>query len=168
MAFLIRPACQKDAGDMTKIYRYYVENTAITFDTEPPTEDEIREKISDIQKNYPYLVIEEEGRVTAFAYAHAYKQKAAYDPTVELTVYTDHHLLGKGRGRAIILSLLEELKKDPRRYTAIADITSPNERSEKMFLALGFQKVSVFPNVGYKFGTWQTVCDYIYPLKSYE
>ena len=37
-------------------------------------------------------------------------------------MYTDHTLLGKGRGRAIILSLLEELKKDPRRYTAVADI----------------------------------------------
>ena len=168
MDILIRPALLKDAGDIAKIYRYYVENTAITFDTVPPTEDEIREKMSDIQKNYPYLVIEEEGRVTAFAYAHAYKQKAAYDPTVELTVYTDHTLLGKGRGRAIVIALLETLKKDPRRYTAIADITSPNERSERMFLSLGFQKVSQFQCVGYKFGKWQTVCDYIYPLKAYE
>ena len=124
--------------------------------------------MAEIQKDYPFLVIEEEGHITAFAYAHAYKQKAAYDPTVELTVYTNHTLLGKGRGRAIILSLLEELKKDPRRYTAVADITSPNERSEKMFLSLGFRKVSEFQNVGYKFGRWQTVCDYIYPLKKYE
>ena len=168
MNFLIRPARLEDAGEIAQIYRYYVENTAITFDTVPPTENEIREKISDISKNYPYLVIEEEGRVTAFAYAHAYKVKAAYDPTTELTVYTDHRLLGKGRGRAIILHLLDELKKDSRRHTAIADITSPNERSERMFLSLGFRKVSEFPNVGYKFGKWQTVCDYIYPLKSYE
>lgn len=168
MDYLIRPALLSDAREISEIYRYYVENTAITFDTVAPSENDIREKIADIQKGYPYLVIEEEGRVTSFAYAHAYKQKAAYDPTVELTVYTDHALLGKGRGRAIILSLLDELKKDPRRHTAIADITSPNERSERMFLSLGFKKVSEFPNVGYKFGAWQTVCDYIYPLKAYD
>ncbi len=168
MNYLIRPAQTSDAREISEIYRYYVLNTAITFDTVPPAEEEIKEKIAEIQKDYPYLVIEEEGNVTAFAYAHAYKQKAAYDPTVELTVYTDHTFLGKGRGRAIILSLLDELKKDPRRYTAVADITSPNERSEKMFLSLGFRKVSEFQNVGYKFGRWQTVCDYIYPLKKYE
>ncbi|MBQ5770171.1 MAG: N-acetyltransferase, partial [Clostridia bacterium] len=131
MDYLIRPAQTSDAREISEIYRYYVSNTAITFDTVPPTENEISEKIADIQKNYPYLVIEEEGRVTAFAYAHAYKQKAAYDPTVELTVYTDSALLGKGRGRAIISALLDELKKDNRFYTAIADITSPNPRSEK-------------------------------------
>ncbi len=168
MDYLIRPARLSDAREISEIYRYYVENTAITFDTVPPEEDEIKEKMADIQKNYPYLVIEEAGRVTAFAYAHAYKQKAAYDPTVELTVYTDCACLGKGRGRAIISALLDELKKDSRRYTAIADITSPNERSERMFLSLGFQKVSEFQNVGYKFGKWQTVCDYIYPLKEYN
>lgn len=168
MEYFIRPARPQDAKDISDIYRYYVENTAITFDTIAPTEKEFSERIADIQKNYPYLVMEEEGKVTAFAYAHAYKQKAAYDPTVELTVYTDPALLGKGRGRAIISALLDELKNDPRRYTAIADITSPNERSEKMFLSLGFQKVSEFKFVGYKFGQWQTVCDYIYPLKAYE
>lgn len=168
MDYLIRPAQMSDAREISEIYRYYVENTAITFDTVPPTENEIKERMADIQKNYPYLVIEEERRITAFAYAHAYKQKAAYDPTVELTVYTDSTLLGKGRGRAIISALLDELKKDSRRYTAIADITSPNPRSEKMFLSLGFQKVSEFKFVGYKFGKWQTVCDYIYPLKAYD
>ncbi len=168
MDYLIRPARLSDAREISEIYRYYVENTAITFDTVPPAEDEIRERMTDIQNNYPYLVIEEENRVTAFAYAHAYKQKAAYDPTVELTVYTDSALLGKGRGRAIISALLDELKKDPRRYTAIADITSPNPRSERMFLSLGFQKVSEFKFVGFKFGKWQTVCDYIYPLKAYD
>ena len=168
MDYFIRPARMEDAKDISEIYRYYVENTAITFDTVAPTENNIRERIIEIQSSYPYLVIEEAGRVTAFAYAHAYKQKAAYDPTVELTVYTDHTFLGKGRGRAIISALLDELKNDPRRYTAIADITSPNERSEKMFLSLGFQKVSEFKFVGYKFGQWQTVCDYIYPLKDYQ
>ncbi len=168
MDYFIRPARPQDAKAIAEIYRYYVENTAITFDTASLSESEIREKIIEIQSSYPYLVIEEAGRVTAFAYAHAYKQKAAYDPTVELTVYTDHALLGKGRGRAIILQLLKELKNDPRRYTAIADITSPNERSEKMFLSLGFQKVSEFKSVGFKFGQWQTVCDYIYPLKEYR
>ena len=168
MDYLIRPAQASDAREISEIYRCYVENTAITFDTLPPAEEEIKEKMAEIQKDYPYLVIEEDGKVTAFAYAHAYKAKAAYSPTVELTVYTDHKLLGKGRGRAIIQKLLDELKKDPRRYTAIADITSPNPRSEKMFLSLGFKKVSEFKNVGYKFGKWQTVCDYIYPLKEYK
>ena len=144
MAFLIRPACQKDAGDITKIYRYYVENTAITFDTEPPTEDEIREKISDIQKNYPYLVIEEEGRVTAFAYAHAYKQKAAYDPTVELTVYTDHHLLGKAEAAQSYSRSLRNSKKTPADIPPSPTLRARMKEARKCFWRWAFKRSACF------------------------
>ena len=165
---IIRKASPSDAKRIAEIYAPYVIKTAITFENTPPTEVEMKSRIEEISLSNPYLVLEEDGVVTGYAYAHAYKTRIAYSPTVELSVYVDENLLGGGRGKQLIKALLSLLKDHPGRFTAIANITYPNERSEKMFLSLGFRKVSEFTNVGYKFGVWQTVCDYIYPLKSYD
>ena len=58
MNYLIRPAQTSDAREISEIYRYYVLNTAITFDTAAPDEAEFKEKIAEIQKDYPFLVID--------------------------------------------------------------------------------------------------------------
>jgi len=164
----IRFALESDAEAVAGIYAPYVNETAITFENTPPDASLMRSRIREISKNFPYLVLEEECGVTGYAYAHAYKPREAYSPTVELSVYVDKDKLGAGRGKMLTEALIEILKNDARRYTAIANITSPNEKSERMFLSLGFKKVSEFRNVGFKFGRWQTVCDYILPLKAYD
>lgn len=168
MEGLIRCARPSDAQRLAEIYAPYVLHTAVTFENLPPDEAEMKKRLEEISRENPYLVLEENGVVTGYAYAHAYKARAAYSPTVELSVYVDEGRLGSGRGKRLALALLEALRADKRRYTAVANITRPNERSERLFLSLGFRKASEFQNVGYKLGAWQTVCDYILPLRSYD
>ena len=65
----IRIATPEDAFAIQNIYRYYVDNTAITFELEVPSVKEFQERITKTLERYPYLVAEEEGEVIAYAYA---------------------------------------------------------------------------------------------------
>ena len=115
MDMLIRSVRETDADAISNIYAPYVLNTAITFENTPPDAEDMRSRIREISQNYPYLVLEEDGAVTGYAYAHAYKAREAYSPTVELSVYVDKDKLGEGRGRTLTEALIENLRNDPRR-----------------------------------------------------
>ena len=56
---MIRLAESADAQALLDIYRYYVENTAITFECEVPSLAEFCQRIENISSRYPYLVWEE-------------------------------------------------------------------------------------------------------------
>lgn len=82
----IREATTADAQKLVKIYAPYVKETTITFDYEVPSEKEFSQQILEIQEKYPYFVAEENGGILGYAYAHAYKDRAAYDWAVEVSV----------------------------------------------------------------------------------
>ena len=102
----IRNATLADAPRILEIYAYYVEHTVITFEYDVPSLAEFEGRMRDIMKKYPYLVIERDGRIEGYAYAHAFVGRAAYDWAAELTIYLDHdarrggvHRLPAGGGR---------------------------------------------------------------------
>ena len=92
----IRPAKVDDAAALLRIYAYYVENTAVTFEYDVPTEDEFARRIAAISEKYPYLVLEDGGELMGYAYAGVFKDRAAYDWAVETTVYVRREAHGKG------------------------------------------------------------------------
>ncbi|RYE49924.1 MAG: GNAT family N-acetyltransferase, partial [Hyphomicrobiales bacterium] len=68
--FVLRPFAWSDIPAITTIYRHYVENTAITFDTEAPGEEGIAEKYAGLLKlGHPVIVAERAGKVLGYAYA---------------------------------------------------------------------------------------------------
>ena len=67
----VRNAKLSDAPRILEIYTYYVENTVITFEYDVPSLEEFENRMIDIMKKYPYLVIERDGRIEGYAYAHA-------------------------------------------------------------------------------------------------
>ena len=86
---MIRTVRLDDAEELLRIYSYYVENTAITFEYDVPTVDEFRKRIETITEKYPYFVYEENGKIIGYAYANTFKDRAAYDWAVEMTIYMD-------------------------------------------------------------------------------
>ena len=94
----IRIATPEDAFAIQNIYRYYVDNTAITFELEVPSVKEFRERITKTLERYPYLVAEEEGEVIAYAYAGIFYDRRAYDWSAEMSVYVQRGIHGKGVG----------------------------------------------------------------------
>ena len=105
----IREATAEDAEALAAIYAPYVRNTAISFELEPPTPEEFATRISRTLERYPHFVAEHEGEIAGYAYAGAFKERAAYAKSVELSIYIDRKRRGKGIGRALYAALESEL-----------------------------------------------------------
>ena len=140
----IRIATPEDAFAIQNIYRYYVDNTAITFELEVPSVKEFQERITKTLERYPYLVAEEEGEVIAYAYAGIFYDRRAYDWSAEMSVYVQRGIHGKGVGTALY-EKMEELLKKQNIVNLFACITHA---------ARGYEKKAHFEQCGYKLGKW--------------
>ena len=56
--YTIRPARLEDAPALQQIYAHYVEQTAYSFEYQPPTPQEFQARIAATLQAYPYLVAE--------------------------------------------------------------------------------------------------------------
>lgn len=156
---MIRKVHLQDAKAITDIYNEYVINSTATFDTQPLELEEMQSRIIQLSANYPYFVYETDGVVAGYCYAHAWKEKAAYKFTLETTVYISPQYIGKGIGKQLMQSLIEECRKEGY-HALIACITEGNEVSNLLHTKLGFKQVSHFEKVGLKFDCWLGVVDY--------
>ena len=109
----IRSASVNDAEALLKIYSYYVENTAISFEWEVPSLEEFKGRIENTLKKYPYIVAENEetGEILGYAYTSTFKARAAYDWSVESSIYVKKDCRKMGIGR-LLLEELERLSKN--------------------------------------------------------
>ena len=156
----VRDAKLSDAERLLEIYAYYVEHTAITFEIDAPSVSEFQARMEGIMERYPYLVIEKDGRIEGYAYAHAFVGRKAYDWSCEMTIYLDHEARKSGLGRQLYEALEEALKKMGilNFYACIGYPETEDEyltkNSEEFHAHLGYSLVGKFQNCGYKFGRW--------------
>ncbi len=152
----VRVARPEDAERIAAIYAPYVESTPITFEVDPPSATEVRERVERIQARWPWLVWEESGRVLGYAYAGEHRTRAAYRWCVEVAVYVDAGAHRRGVGRALYGVMLAMLVRQGFR-NAYAGITLPNPASVALHEAVGFVPVGVYRRVGWKLGAWHDV-----------
>lgn len=155
----IRPVRPSDAGVIAAIYNNYVLNTDISFDTEAVSTEEMRARIMEISRKYPYFVAECGGKVAGYCYAHEWKSRPAYCRSWETTVYIDERVRHLHLGRHLMDRLIAECRGRGCR-ALIACITGGNEASIAFHRGLGFEQVSLFKEVGFKFGRYLDVVDY--------
>jgi phosphinothricin acetyltransferase len=153
---MIRIVDDSDAPAITDLYRPIVESTAISFETEPPTEEEIRRRIRDLSARYPWLVYEVSGDLVGFAYASKHKVRAAYQWSVDVSTYVHPELRRRGIARSLYVSLFAILIEQGY-FNAFAGIALPNPASVALHESMGFKPLGVFQNVGYKLGAWHSV-----------
>ena len=153
---MIRLATDADADAVAAVYAPYVRDTAISFETEPPGVDEMRGRIRTALAWTPWLVCERDGRVIGYAYAGRFHARAAYQWTVETTVYVDSAFHRTGVGGALYDVLLDVLRFQGFR-TAVGIIALPNAPSVGLHERLGFRNVGVAPEVGFKHGRWHDI-----------
>jgi phosphinothricin acetyltransferase len=154
----IRPAISADIPRLTEIYNHYVIHTPVTFDLEPYTVERRKAWFEQFaaRGRHRLLVAEENGIILGYAGTTRFRPKAAYDTTVETTIYTAQEVIGKGTGRKLYAALFETLANENiNRF--VGGFTLPNAGSQKLHEYFGFKNVGVFSQVGYKFGKYWDV-----------
>ena len=150
-----RPVTPEDAEELLAIYAQYID-TSITFEYTLPSPEEFRERIIHITEFYPYLAAVCDGRIVGYAYSHKAFERAAYQWNAEFSVYVDREYARRGIGRALYQKLMD-ISVMQGIHIVYAKVTSPNEPSEALHRAMGFDTLAVFENVGYKNGGWHAV-----------
>jgi len=152
----VRDASADDAEACAAIYAPYVTDTAISFETEPPKPAEMAERIAAAVRTHAWIVLEDAGRVVGYAYGGPYKSREAYRWSCEVSVYVERGRRRTGSGRVLYDALLARLAERGFR-TAIAGMTLPNDASEGLHRAMGFEPIGVYRRIGWKHGAWHDV-----------
>jgi L-amino acid N-acyltransferase YncA len=160
----IRLATERDAVQVAAIYAPNVTDSIISFEMEPPTADEMRRRIEGTLQRYPWLICERRGRVLGYAYAGTHGSRAAYQWSVDVSVYVHQEAHRAGVGRALYASLFAALNLQGL-YNAYAGATLPNPASVGLHESVGFRVVGVYRGVGYKMGAWHDVVWWHLPLR---
>ncbi len=154
---LIRPADpERDAAACAAIYAPSVESTPISFELVPPDAVEFGRRIEKYSKTHQFLVAEEGGEVLGYAYACRWADRAAYDWSVEVSIYVAAGQQGKGLGRALYAELFDRLRAQGFRV-AVAGITLPNPASIGLHESMGFEPIGSLRDIGFKEGGWRDV-----------
>ena len=152
---IVREAQRADAEALAAIYGHHVRHGFGTFEEEPPGAEEMARRLAAVTSlGLPYLVAEADGRVLGFAYAAAFRLRAAYRFTVEDSVYVAPDALGRGVGRAVLSEVLRRCEGLGVRQVAAVIGDSANAGSIGLHTALGFTHVGVGKSFGFKHGRW--------------
>ena len=150
----IRIVSPEDAPALLEIYAPYVRETAVSFEHEVPSLAEFKDRILHTLKDYPYLAAEEDGRLLGYTYASRFKSRAAYDWSVETTIYVRRDERHRGTGSALYRSLEDCLRRQ-NVCNLCACIAYPNPDSIAFHKAFGYVEAAHFHQSGYKLGAWQ-------------
>jgi phosphinothricin acetyltransferase len=162
-AITIRKATKADAEAIQTIYTPYVRETAVSFEYDVPSVEEMAKRIEEVQKTHPWIVAEEDGKIVGYAYAHAFYGRAAYQWAVETSIYVDRQEKRKGIGKKLHDTLEDRLKKQGilNMNACIAYIEPEEEHltqdSVRFHERMGYTKVAHFHQCGKKFGRWYDV-----------
>lgn len=158
--FTVRNAVLTDAARILEIYDYYVKNTAISFEYETPSLEQMKARMEQTMRRYPYLVIEQDNLIQGYAYAGPFVGRAAYDWSCEITIYLHQNARKNGLGRKIYEALEMKLR-EMGMLNLYACIGYPDQddayltsNSADFHAHMGFVKAGEFHKCGYKFGRW--------------
>ena len=155
----LRIATPHDGAALADIYRYYVTDTAVSFEYQAPDAAEFSSRISHKLEKYPYIVAEQDGKPIGYAYASEFRERAAYAWDAELSVYVARGAHRLGVGQLLYSALINILHKQ-NFVNLYAWITTPNPASEAFHKSMGFEKICEIPATGYKMGEWHGISWY--------
>jgi phosphinothricin acetyltransferase len=150
---IVRPAVLSDAPAVRAIYEHHVLSGAGTFEIDPPSLEEIEQRMALLfKRGHPWLVAEDGEDMLGYAYATFFRERAAYAKTFENSIYVAPNAQGRGVGGALLRALLAICQELGAREILAVIGDSDNRASIALHAAAGFRKVGVLNNVGEKFG----------------
>ncbi len=154
----IRPSTEADIPAIARIYAHHVLHGTGTFETEPPSEQDMGQRRADVlSKGLPYLVLEDGGAVLGFAYCNWFKPRPAYRFSAEDSIYLAPDVSGRGWGRLLLTELMAQAERAGVRKLIAVIGDSGNLGSIGVHRSCGFAPIGVMANCGWKFGRWLDV-----------
>lgn len=159
---IIRAGNIADAASMADIFNYYIANSTAIFSNRIRTADDMEALIGPVTGRFPfYVAVNDEGRVDGYCFAHLFMPDPVYSLTLEVTIYLRHGVTGQGIGRRLLGQVIDDCRTQGV-HILVSFITDGNEACERLHTSLGFSKVGVIREAGYKFGEF--LGDAIYQL----
>ncbi|MFI3236566.1 MAG: N-acetyltransferase family protein [Lachnospiraceae bacterium] len=152
----IRFATPNDAERLLQIYTYYVLETAVTFEYEVPTLEDFTARIENTLKTFPYLIIEDNQKIVGYAYASTFKPRAAYQWSVEASIYISHTEHGHGYGRTLY-DALDTCLRAQNVCNVCSCISCYTDDSEHFHEKLGYKKIARFTKSGFKWDWYDMI-----------
>ena len=155
----IRETRREDLASLREIYNHYVLNTHITFDLEPVGAEDRSRWFQQFNHNLQHRLFTalEDGKVVGYACSSQFRVKAAYDGSVETTIYLRPQYKGSGLGKSLYQHLIAELRNSQVVHRCYGVIALPNDASIGLHQSLGFTLAGRLTEVGYKFDQyWDT------------
>jgi L-amino acid N-acyltransferase YncA len=154
MTFTIRPATPDDASAIQAIYAHHVLTGTGTFEIDPPDTPDIAARMAKVAaRGWPWLVsVDASGAINGYAYAGPFRERAAYDATVEDSIYIAPDAIGLGLGKAMLNALIDACRAAGAQEMLAVIGDSDNHPSIGLHRALGFKDAGVLRRVGVKFG----------------
>jgi L-amino acid N-acyltransferase len=160
----LRAGLRADLPGILSIMNYYIEHSTTTFDLKPKTLLELESWFSQFESGFPILVAELEQKIVGYAYLSAFRPKAAYKKTGELSIYLEPNSQGRGFGKDLMNAILEK-GESLGYHTILSFITSENRESITFHQIFGFVHAGQIKEVGYKHNRWLDVSIYQKLLK---
>jgi phosphinothricin acetyltransferase len=151
---VIREVEPRDIPGVAAIYGHHVLSGFGSFEETPPSAEDIAGRIASVQAlGLPYLVADD-GGVIGFAYASSFRPRPGYRFTAEDSVYVAEDAMGRGVGRALLQAVIDRCAAMGLRQLMAIIGDSDNTASIGLHQALGFSRIGVARNVGFKRGRW--------------
>lgn len=154
MGYIIREADLNDIPYITKIYNEGIEDRIATLETRLRDEEEMKEWLLNRSDKHKVLVVEDERRnVYGWASINIFNSRCCYGGVVDLSIYINRSMRGKGLGKILLGSLIETAKEQGFHKIVLSTFKF-NEAGQKLYKALGFREVGTYEKQGLLDGNW--------------
>ena len=147
-----------DLNAVKDILNIYVLDGFANFETTPYDDAYMQKWFKQFAPNsrHQAFVAVVDGVVSGITYSQKYREKPAYQSSVETTIYLNKSATGQGVGTKLVLALRKELVKQ-NVHRAYSVISLPNDASIGLHKSLGYNQIAHLSEVGYKYGKFHDV-----------
>ncbi len=150
---IVRPASAADAAAITAIWNPLIRETTVTFTPDEKSPEDVARLIAEGAAAGHGAFVAEDGGVAGFAFYGQFRHGRGYAFTMEHTVHVAEGARGRGTGRAL-MAAIERQATYAGAHTLFAGVSGENAGGQAFHAALGYGRVAILPEVGFKFGRW--------------